>query len=87
MYLNSHFDPRTNQREPEVRIIHLQNLANQLSGTYVDIKRVKKSNISITNALARVDVLEGQNFRKTKFCQFVNRAFFKWRVGLSVKKH
>ena len=69
MYLNSHFDHRINQCEPGVqRIIHLQNLANQLPGTFVDIKKVKKSNIPITNALARVDVLEGQNFGKTKFC-------------------
>ena len=39
----SHFDPRTNQCELEVqRIIHLQNLANQLPDTFVDAKKVTK---------------------------------------------
>ena len=40
----SHFDPRTNQCELEVqRIIHLQNLANQLPDAFVDAKKVTKS--------------------------------------------
>ena len=42
----SHFDHRTNQCELEVqRIIHLQNLANQLLDAFVDAKKVTKSHI------------------------------------------
>ena len=40
----SHFDPRTNQCEPKIRrIIHLQNLANQLPNAFIDTKKVTKS--------------------------------------------
>ena len=53
----SHFDPRTNQCELEVqRIIHLQNLVNQLPYAFIDTKKVSKSHISVANALARIDV-------------------------------
>ena len=46
----SHFDPRTNQCELEVkRIIHLQNLANQLPNAFIDSNKVTKSHISTTN--------------------------------------
>ena len=39
----SHFDQRTNQSELEVqRIIHLQNLANQLLDAFTNTKKVTK---------------------------------------------
>ena len=57
----SHFDHRTNQCELEVqRIIHLQNLTNQLSDAFVDAKKVTKSHIPVVNALARIEVPQGQ---------------------------
>ena len=53
----SHLDPCTNQYGLEVqRIIHLQNLANQLPDAFIDTKRVTKSYISTTNTLQRIDV-------------------------------
>ena len=57
----SHFDHRTNQCELEVqRIIHLQNITNQLPNAFIDTKKVTKSHISATNAPARIKVPEGQ---------------------------
>ena len=57
----SHFDYCTNQCELEVqRIIHLQDLANQLLDAFIDTKKVTKSHISVVNALARIDVYERQ---------------------------
>ena len=57
----SHFDPCTNQSELEVqRIIHLQNLANQLPNTFTDTKKVTKSHVPTANTPARIDVPEGQ---------------------------
>ena len=56
----SHFDPRTNQCELEVqRIIHLQNLANQLPYAFIDTKKVTKSHITVVNAPSQIDVPEG----------------------------
>ena len=56
----SHFDPSTNQCELEVqRIIHLQNLANQLPHAFVDANKVTKSHIPTMNALARIEVPKG----------------------------
>ena len=53
----THLDPRTNQCELEVqRIIHLQNLANQLPDAFIDIKKVTKSHIVVANTPARIDV-------------------------------
>ena len=53
----SHLDPCTNQCELEVqRIIHLQNLANQLPDAFIDTKKVTKSHIPDANTLARIDV-------------------------------
>nr|CAN61870.1 hypothetical protein VITISV_002413 [Vitis vinifera] len=53
------------------RIIHLQNLANQLQDAFIDTKKVTKSYISATNTPARIDVLKnadiemiGQNGKK-----------------------
>ena len=46
----THLDPRTNQCELEVqRIIHLQNLANQLPDAFIDTKKVTKSYILTAN--------------------------------------
>ena len=54
----SHLDPRTNQCELEVqRIIYLQNLANQLPDTFIDIKKVTKSHILAANTPTQIDVL------------------------------
>ena len=56
----THLDPRTNQCELEVqRIIHLQNLANQLPDAFINTKKVTKSHIPATNTPARIDVLVG----------------------------
>ncbi|RVW81532.1 Retrovirus-related Pol polyprotein from transposon TNT 1-94 [Vitis vinifera] len=53
----THLDPRTNQCELEVqRIIHLQNLANQLLDAFIDTKKVTKSHIPTANTPARIDV-------------------------------
>ena len=42
----SHFDPRTNQSELEVqKIIHLQNLANQLPDAFTNTNKVTKSHV------------------------------------------
>ena len=57
----SHFDPHINQGQLEVqRIIHLQNLANQLPDAFIYTKKVTKSHIPTINAPSRIDVLEGQ---------------------------
>ena len=57
----SHFDHRTNQCELEVkRIIHFQNIVNQLLDAFIDIKKVTKLRILTANAPARVNVPEGQ---------------------------
>ena len=57
----SHFDHRTYQCELEVqRITYLKNLANQLPDAFIDTKKVIKSHIPTANALARIDVPEGQ---------------------------
>ncbi|RVW45253.1 Retrovirus-related Pol polyprotein from transposon TNT 1-94 [Vitis vinifera] len=62
----THLDPRTNQCELEVqRIIHLQNLANQLPDAFIDTKKVTKSHIS-ANTPARIDVPVGQLTNESK---------------------
>ena len=63
----SHLDPRTNQCELEVqRIIHLQNLANQLPDAFIDTKKVTKPHIPTTNTPARIDVHVGQLTNESK---------------------
>ncbi|RVX05857.1 hypothetical protein CK203_023751 [Vitis vinifera] len=63
----SHLDPRTNQCELEVqRIIHLQNLANQLPNAFIDTKKVTKSHIPAANTPARIDVPVGQLTNESK---------------------
>ncbi|KAK8341105.1 hypothetical protein V6Z11_A08G147800 [Gossypium hirsutum] len=53
----SHLDPRTSQCEQEVqRIIHLQNIANQLPDSFTDLKRITKSHIPAENAPIRIDI-------------------------------
>ncbi|XP_019226449.1 PREDICTED: uncharacterized protein LOC109207904 [Nicotiana attenuata] len=57
-----HLDPRTNQCEHEVqKIIYLQNIANQLPDTFIDLPRVTKSHIPAANAPIRIDVPAGQS--------------------------
>ena len=63
----SHLDTRTNQCELEVqKIIHLQNLANQLSDAFIDTKKVTKSHIPTAKTLARIDVPVGQLTNESK---------------------
>ena len=65
----SHFDHRTNQSELEVqKIIHLQNLANQLPDAFIDTKKVIKSHVPTANTPARIDVPEGQLVNETRKC-------------------
>ena len=48
----THLDIRTNQCELKVqKIIHLQNLANQLLNTFIDTKKVTKSHIPTANKI------------------------------------
>ena len=50
-------DPRTSESELEVqRIIHLQNLANELLDAFTDHKKVTRSHIPAVNAPVRVQV-------------------------------
>ncbi|WJZ86250.1 hypothetical protein VitviT2T_005726 [Vitis vinifera] len=63
----THLDPCTNQCELEVqRIIHLQNLANQLPDAFIDTKKVTKSHIPAANTPARIDVPVGQLTNESK---------------------
>ncbi|CAA0831790.1 Unknown protein, partial [Striga hermonthica] len=53
----SYLDPPTKQREQEVqKIIHLQNIANQLPDAFTDTKRVAKSHVAAINAPARIEI-------------------------------
>ena len=72
----SHFDPRTNQSELEVqRIIHLQNLANQLLDTFTDTKKVTKSHVQVANTPARINVHKGQLANESQKCLKHGRPF------------
>ena len=63
----THLDPHTNQCELEVqRIIHLQNLANQLPDAFIDTKKVTKSYISVANTPSRIDAPVGQLTNESK---------------------
>ena len=54
-----HFDPGTNQCELEVqRIIHLQNIANQLPDVFTSSEKVVKSHIPAANAPFRIEIHE-----------------------------
>ncbi|XP_070033032.1 uncharacterized protein [Nicotiana tomentosiformis] len=64
----SHLDSRTNQCEQEVqKIIHLQNIANQLPDAFTDLPRVTKSHIPAANAPIRVDIPVGQLIKANNF--------------------
>ncbi|XP_026436142.1 uncharacterized protein LOC113334004 [Papaver somniferum] len=53
----AHFDPRTKKCELEVqRIIHLQNIANQMPDAFTDTGKVTKSHIPAANTPARVSI-------------------------------
>ena len=57
-----HLDPRTKQPELEVqRIIHLQDLADQLPDTFTDPNKVLKSHIPAVNAPAHVEIPIGDS--------------------------
>ena len=63
----THLDLRTNQCELEVqRIIHFQNLANQLLDVFIDTKKVTKSHILAANTPVRIDVPIRQLTNKSK---------------------
>ena len=65
----THLDFRTNKFELEVqRIIHFQNLANQLSDAFIDTKKVTKSHIPTANTPAQIDVLVRQLTNESKIC-------------------
>ncbi|GKD89474.1 hypothetical protein Tco_1364981, partial [Tanacetum coccineum] len=52
-----YLDPRTKQSETEVqKIMHLQEIANQLPDAFTSIKKVTKSHIPAANAPARVEI-------------------------------
>ena len=56
----SHFDPRSPICEQEVqKIIHLQNIANQMPDAFTDSKRITKSHIPAVNVPIRIDVPKG----------------------------
>ena len=58
----STLDPRSSQCELEVqKIIHLQNIANQLPDAFTDPKRVTKSHIPAVNAPVKIDIPEEKN--------------------------
>ncbi|XP_012465988.1 uncharacterized protein LOC105784640 [Gossypium raimondii] len=57
----SQLDPRTSQYEQEVqKIIHLQNVTNQLPDSFTDLKRITKSHIPAENAPIRIDIPIGK---------------------------
>ena len=63
----SHLDHRINQCELKIqKIIHLQNLANQLSDAFIDTKKVTKSHIPTANTLSRINVPVGQLTNESK---------------------
>ena len=67
MHLLSHHDPCTNQCEKEVqRIIHLQNLANQLWNAFIDSQKATKSYIPIVNTSTWIYVFVGQLTNESK---------------------
>ena len=57
-----HLDPRTKQSELEVqRIIHLQDLADQLLDAFTDPDKVLKSHIPVVNAPAHIEIPIGDS--------------------------
>ncbi|KAI3791818.1 hypothetical protein L2E82_05681 [Cichorium intybus] len=61
----SYLDPRTQECEMGVqKIIHLQEVANQLPDAFTDTKRVTKSYIPAVNAPARIELPDRQSDEK-----------------------
>ena len=57
-----HLDPRTKQSELEVqRILHLQDLANQLPDAFTDPNKVIKSHIPAVNTPAHIEIPIGDS--------------------------
>ena len=57
-----HLDPRTEQSELEVqRILHLQDLADQLPDAFTDPNKVMKSHIPAVNTLAHIEIPIGDS--------------------------
>ena len=64
-------DPRTSETELEVqRIIHLQNLANELLDAFTDHKRVTRSHIAYSKTIAKSDKKPSRHFIRSE--AFVN---------------
>ena len=64
-----HFGHHTNQHELEVqRVIHFQNLANQLLDAFIDTKKVTNLHILAANAPRWIDVSKGQLENESKIC-------------------
>jgi hypothetical protein len=62
----SHFDPKTNQSELKVqKIIHLQNIANQLPDVFTNNENVVKSHILSANAPSRIEISEVKKKKAT----------------------
>ena len=58
----SHLDPPTKQSKLEVqKIIHLQNLANQLPNAFIDSTKVTKSHIPTANIPTRIQIPMGKS--------------------------
>ncbi|XP_062075578.1 uncharacterized protein LOC133779659 [Humulus lupulus] len=67
--LLSQFYPRTSQCELEVqRIIHSQNIANQLPNAFTDPKKITKSHVLAENASIRIEVPAGRYANESKAC-------------------
>ena len=54
-----HLDPRTKQCQYEVqRILHIQNIANQMPDAFNDAAKITKSHIPAANTPARIEIPE-----------------------------
>ena len=70
----TYLDPHTNQCELEVqRIIHLQNLANQLPDAFINTKKETKSHILATNTLAWINIHVRQLTNESKISLKYNK--------------
>ena len=66
-FIMFYLDHHTNQYELKVqKIIYLQNLVNQILDAFIDIKKMTKSYISVTNTLVWIDVHVRQLTNKSK---------------------
>ena len=54
-----HLDPYNKSWEENVKkIVHLQDLANQLPDSFTDLKKVTKSHVPAVNVPARIEILK-----------------------------